>query len=311
VTERRALIVDPGHDGERLDRYLAGQLAGDDLSRSRIQRLIKDGAVRVNGVVARPSVRLSPGDGIAISFEGADDAGAPAPAPGIPLSVLHADDDIVVVDKAAGQVVHPAVGHTDDTLVNALVARFPDLVDAFNDVRPGIVHRLDRDTSGVMVVARSPDAAADLKRQFKARTVDKAYLLLAKGRLAPPEGVIEAPIGRDPRQRKRMAALPDGRPAQTEYRVLAVAGDYSWVEARPRTGRTHQIRVHLSAVGHPVAGDVVYGRRDRRVPRLALHAWRLAFDHPASGERAAFVAPLPPDLATALLELGIGWDAGA
>jgi 23S rRNA pseudouridine1911/1915/1917 synthase len=232
---------------------------------------------------------------------------AAAPAPELPLSVLHADPDLIVVDKPAGQVVHPALGHRSDTLVNALLARYPDLRGIEAGARPGIVHRLDRDTSGVMVVGRTAAAAADLRRQFKARTVEKVYLALVSGRVSPPEAVIDAPIGRDPDHRQRMAAVPGGRPAQTTYRVLAESPTHSWVEVRPRTGRTHQIRVHLAAIGHPVIGDTVYGRKDRAIGRTALHAWRLAFDHPGTGGRVRFEAPLPEDLRAALGARGILW----
>jgi 23S rRNA pseudouridine1911/1915/1917 synthase len=305
----RALAPDEAAAGERLDRYLAAALP--EVSRSRLQRWIQDGAVTLNGQPARPAARLQAGDRILVAPATwlAEDAPPLDTAAGLalPLAVLYADDDLIVVDKPAGQVVHPAAGHVDDTLVSALVARFPDLLAAFEGRRPGIVHRLDKDTSGVMVVGRSIEAADRLMRQFKDRTVEKTYLALVKGALGPPVGVIDAPIARDPRHRQRMAAVAGGRPAQTHYRVLGTTGDYSWVELSPRTGRTHQIRVHLAAIGHPVAGDRVYGRSDKLVDRLALHAWRLAFDHPAHGGRMRFTAPLPADLATALEALGLGW----
>ena len=195
--------------------------------------------------------------------------------------------------------------------MNALVARFPDLVAAFEGRRPGIVHRLDKDTSGVMVVGRTIPAADALMRQFKSRRVEKVYLTLVKGAVAPPEGIIEAPVARDPRDRKRMVARVGGRPAVTRYRLLDAVEGYSWLEARPRTGRTHQIRVHLAAIGHPVAGDPIYGRRDRHVLRLALHAWQLTFDHPGSSERLTFTAPLPDDLAQALADLRLTWREAA
>jgi 23S rRNA pseudouridine1911/1915/1917 synthase len=290
--------------GARLDRYLAERLP--ERSRSQLQRLIHAGQVQVNGQAARPALRLEAGDRVVMTPAAAPDSIVdPAPASDVPLAVLYFDEWLIVVDKAAGVVVHPAAGHADGTLANALVARFPDLTAAFEGRRPGIVHRLDKDTSGVMVVGRTIAAADALMRQFRERGVEKVYLALVKGAVAPPAGVIEAPVARDRHDRKRMAARAGGRPAETAYRVLGTAGDYSWVEARPRTGRTHQIRVHFAAIGHPVAGDPVYGRRDRYVPRLALHAWRLAFQHPTTGARLTFTAPLPPDLAAALAALGL------
>ncbi len=304
MTSPRSFVVPVASDGARLDRFLADALPA--VSRSRIQRLVTAGGVAVNDVPAvRGAQRVDAGDRVVVDLP--PDA-PPAPltaAPELPLTVLHADADVIVVDKPAGMVVHPAAGHADDTVVNALLARFPDLRAAFDGPRPGIVHRLDRDTSGVMVVARTAAAAESLKAQFKARTVEKRYLVLVKGLLTPAEGVIDAPIGREARERKRMAALPGGRPAQTGFRVLWAGGAYTWLEAQPYTGRTHQIRVHLAAIGHPVTGDTVYGRRDRTVGRMALHAWRLAFDHPTTGARMTFTAPVPADLRAPLAMLGM------
>jgi 23S rRNA pseudouridine1911/1915/1917 synthase len=296
------LTAATGDAGERLDLYLARNLA--EVSRSQVQRLIQAGHVRVNDQPARASTRLAAGDRVTVAPPPpTGNIPAPPAAVDVPLAVLYADAQLIVVDKPAGLVVHPAAGHADDTLVNALVASFPDLPVAFEGRRPGIVHRLDKDTSGVMVVGRTVAAADGLMRQFRERGVEKRYLALVKGLVAPAVGVIEAPVARDPQDRKRMAARAGGRPAETAYRVLAVAGDYSWVEASPRTGRTHQIRVHFAAIGHPVAGDPVYGRRDRHVPRLALHAWRLTLRHPATGDRLTFTAPLPADLRAVLTAL--------
>jgi 23S rRNA pseudouridine1911/1915/1917 synthase len=310
VTERYVAVIEEDNAGERLDRFLVELLP--DTSRARAQDLISDSRVLVNGTVVKPSYRLAEGDSVAAELPESTPATTLTASPELPLRVLHEDEAIIVVDKPAGQVVHPALGHSDDTLVNALLARYPDLREAFEGRRPGIVHRLDADTSGVMVIARDQAAADALRAQFKARTVEKVYVLLAKGRVSPPAGVIEAPIGRDVHQRKRMAAVPGGREAQTEYRVLAEAEGFSWVQASPRTGRTHQIRVHMAAIGHPVAGDAVYGRHDKRdrawgIDRTALHAWEIAFDHPQSGNRVRFRAPLATDLAAVLKDLGIRW----
>lgn len=306
MTDRRTLTVAPDDAGARLDRYLADRLSA--MSRSQVQSLITDGAVLVNGIVGKPARRLASADEVVVALppQASDDRPLAA-APEIELRVLHADAAILVIDKPAGQVVHPAAGHDADTVVNALLARYPDLAESFDDDRPGIVHRLDRDTSGVMVVARTEASATDLRRQFKSRTVEKTYLLLARGHVTPPAGVIDAPIGRDPKHRKRMAALAGGRKAQTTYRVLDRSGDYSWVEARPRTGRTHQIRVHFAAIGHPVVGDTIYGKHDARVGRSTLHAWRLELNHPTAGDRVSYSAPLADDLRAVLSELGIAW----
>jgi 23S rRNA pseudouridine1911/1915/1917 synthase len=206
-------------------------------------------------------------------------------------------------------VVHPAPGHTSGTLVNALLARYPELA-ASRDDRPGIVHRLDRDTSGLILVARTDKVRRALQRQFKERQVHKAYAALLDGHLQPSWGRIEAPVGRDPNHRQRMAVLPGGREAITEYHALErfsqttgpAAGEYTLVEAEPRTGRTHQIRVHFASIGHPIVGDAVYGRHRTRLPvlRQFLHAQRLAFKHPGSGHRMALEAELPSDLASVL-----------
>jgi len=294
--------------GRRLDAFLSEQV--DEASRSTLKRLIQSGGVTVDGRSSRPSARLEAGQLIALAIEPPPAPSAPIADAALPIAVLYADDAIIVVDKPAGLVVHPALGHADDTLVNALLARFPDLTEAFNGQRPGIVHRLDRDTSGVMVVARTPAAAEALRAAFKARAIRKTYLAIAVGALQPPEGVIDAPIARDPRRRQRMAVRPGGREAQTAYRVIALLGEgtsgpaYSWLRLEPKTGRTHQIRVHLKAMGHPIAGDTVYGRRSRIIERLALHAWRLAFEHPATGATVSFEAPPAPDITEALATLG-------
>jgi 23S rRNA pseudouridine1911/1915/1917 synthase len=225
----------------------------------------------------------------------------------MPLALLHADAVIVVVDKPAGVVVHPGAGQEQGTLVHGLIARYPELA-VLHESRPGIVHRLDRDTSGVMVVARTEEALDNLQRQFAARTVEKVYLAAVAGHLPQPEAIIDAPIGRDRNRRKTMAATIEGREARTAYRVVGESAAYTLVEVRPLTGRTHQIRVHFAAIGHPVVGDRTYGRGGRasRGGRLALHAWRLSLDHPSTGQRVTFEAPVPADLTRVLAELGLG-----
>ncbi|MGC9334572.1 MAG: RluA family pseudouridine synthase [Anaerolineae bacterium] len=297
------LRVEDGRD--RLDKFLADRLP--DLSRAAAQRLIDSGDVTVNGEWVKASYKLRPGDLVVAHLHVEEEADLVAEA--IDLDIVYEDEYLVVVNKAAGMVVHPAPGHTGGTLVNALLARYPALSDREGQ-RPGIVHRLDRDTSGLIVVALQEKIRRALQRQFKERLVDKAYLVLLDGHLQPAWGRIEAPIGRDPRHRQRMAVLPGGREAVTEYHVLEsfahqvgpAAGAYSLVEAQPHTGRTHQIRVHFASIGHPVVGDRVYGRRRSRLPapRQLLHACRLGLKHPVTGQRLELEAPLPRDMAAVL-----------
>jgi 23S rRNA pseudouridine1911/1915/1917 synthase len=285
--------------GVRLDRYLCRKLA--ELSRTRIQRLISDGYITVNGEVAKAGLKLNAGDRLKVVLP------PPPPSPltpeAMPLDIIYEDDDLLVVDKPAGLIVHPAPGHRAHTLVNAILARFPRLAALSDSLRPGIVHRLDRDTSGVMVVAKSSLAQTKLTEQFKARSVAKAYMVLVKGKLTPENGIIEAPIGRDPRDRKRMAVVAKGREARTEYRVIKYIGDYTLLEVKPETGRTHQIRVHFSAIGYPVVGDKVYGVKSPFLSRQFLHASRLGFKLPATGKYMEFKSELPSDLAQALKDI--------
>ncbi len=296
--------------GVRLDKVLADRVPG--LSRSAVQRLISSGQVTVNGELAKASYKVRRGDLVVAGLPVEESLALVAEA--IPLQLVYEDAALLVVDKPAGMVVHPAPGHSRGTLVNAVLAHCPELAGSGDgmptEARPGIVHRLDRDTSGLILVAKSDKVRRALQRQFKERQVRKAYLVLLDGHLQPAWGRIEAPIGRDPRHRQRMAVLAGGREAITEYHVLEqfshqigpAAGDYSLVEAEPRTGRTHQIRVHLASIGHPVVGDAVYGRRKARlpVPRQFLHAWRLEFKHPLTGQRMELEAPLPDDLGSVL-----------
>ncbi len=294
-------------NGPRLDRYLA-QL-WPDLSRSRLQHLIADGLACVNGAPAKASYQVRGGDLLTVRI--------PAPSPltlspeEIPLRVIYEDQDLVVIDKPAGLVVHPAPGHPSGTLVNALLAHCPDLAGIGGVERPGIVHRLDKDTSGLMVVAKNERAHQSLTRQIKERSVTKRYLALIHGELRPPAGTIDAPIGRDPRNRQRMAVVGDGRAASSSYTTLERLGPYSLVEVQIHTGRTHQIRVHLAHVGHPVVGDPVYGRKEKRpsmgpnmpLGRQFLHAAVLGFRLPSSGEYREFRCELPEDLRVVLESL--------
>ena len=284
--------------GERLDAFVARRLA-ERLSRSHAHKLIADGLVTLNDMPAKASHRLTRGDHVVASVPPAETPALVAEA--IPLRIVYQDDDVIVVDKPPGLTVHPAAGHPRGTLVNALLALCPELAEIKGTLRPGIVHRLDKDTSGLLVAAKNEAAQANVARQLKDRQVHKAYLALVQGRLEPPEGVIDAPIGRHPRRRQRMAVVKGGRQALTRYRVREYLREaYSLVEAEPLTGRTHQIRVHFASIGHPVVGDRVYGKASELVGRQFLHAWRLGFRLPKGGRYREFESPLAADLEAAL-----------
>lgn len=287
--------------GERLDRFVADSLP--QLSRSAVQRLIKDGEIQVNGQPAKASLRLEAGDRVHVTLPPDDSPDIRPEA--IPLDVLYEDEDLAAVNKPAGMVVHPAYGHTTGTLVNAALARWPEMAAAGGMERAGIVHRLDKDTSGVIVLAKSAAALEALQAQFKARTVHKRYLALVEGVPATPGGLIDAPIGRDQKQRKRMAVRHDGRKAVTRYTLLEDLDSHALLALEPQTGRTHQIRIHLAWLGHPVVGDQVYGFRKQRIKmkRLFLHAAELQVDSPTSGDRLTFEAPLPAGLQNILDKL--------
>ncbi len=280
----------------RLDKYVSDKCP--EISRTRAQKLIADGYITVNSRVAKPSLKLNIGDKVDIIIPPTPPS--PFSPEDIPLNTLYEDDDLLVVDKPAGLTVHPAPGHPEHTLVNAILSHFPHLADISDSLRPGIVHRLDKDTSGVMLVAKNSLAEINLAEQFEARSVAKAYLVLVKGHLTPERGIIEAPIGRDPRNRKRMAVVAKGRQARSEYLVIKYLGDYTLLEVKPETGRTHQIRVHFSAIGYPVAGDSTYGAKSSFLSRQFIHACRLGFKLPSTGEYIEFESGLPPDLAQAL-----------
>jgi 23S rRNA pseudouridine1911/1915/1917 synthase len=313
AAEPRALTVDRAGAGSRLDRYLAERLP--DLSRARLQALIASGHVRLGGRPARAASRVREGDHVTVDVPEATPA-EPAPED-IPLTIVHEDAHLVVVDKPAGLVVHPGAGTPSGTLVNALLRHVHDLSGVGGVLRPGIVHRLDKGTSGLLVVAKDDATHAALSRQFAGRAVEKEYLALVLGVPARSEGVVTAAIGRDPVHRKKMSIRAErGRPARTSFRVLEAFDGAALLRVRIDTGRTHQIRVHLAAQGHPVAGDIVYGGA-RRAPsrsatarealaslaRPALHAARLAFTHPSTGEWVSFESPLPADLLRVLAAL--------
>ncbi len=309
----------------RLDVYLAQKRS--DLTRARLQKLIGEGYVSLNGSPARASQKVRTGDRVLLTV--------PPPRPTdltpqqIPLNLVYEDENVAVVDKPAGLPVHPGPGHPDGTLVNGLLALCPDIQGIGGDIRPGIVHRLDKDTSGLMAVAKTHAAHQSLSGQLKSRRVAKGYLALATGQVAPAEGLIDAPIARDIRNRKRMAVAAGGRDARTRYRTLLAIPPHTAIPAGevqlarragpvPRenpsghtlldllleTGRTHQIRVHLAYLGHPLLGDDTYGRASPLLARQFLHAHHLGFEHPNSGEWMDFHSVLPTDLAAVLEYLG-------
>ena len=300
----RELRVPADAASQRVDRFLA-DVTG--LSRSHVQKLIAAGNLTSDGVPLKANTVVGPGTELRLVVPEAVPLDL-EPAPEIELRVIHEDADLLIVDKPAGLVVHPAPGHAGGTLVNALLAR--DDGRAFGGIagvqRPGIVHRLDRDTSGLLMIARNDAAQQSLMAQLKARRVKKTYVALVQGEVSAGAGRIEAPIGRDPKHRTRMAVVPDGRPATTGYRVRERFPGWTLLELDLVTGRTHQIRVHLEAIGHPVAGDRVYGTGTARrgpdiaggpmLERLFLHAWRLELTSPSSGELIRAEAPLPGEL---------------
>jgi 23S rRNA pseudouridine1911/1915/1917 synthase len=287
--------------GIRLDKFVSENCPG--LSRSQAQKLIDDGYVAVNGLMEKASHKTETGEKIEVTIPPPSTAGLLPEA--IPIKIIYEDDDLLVIDKPAGLTVHPAPGHPSHTLVNAVLSHLNEFEDDGESTRPGIVHRLDKDTSGVMLVAKNNIALANLADQFKSRSVKKVYLTLVKGILKPERGVIEAPIGRDSGDRKKMAVTGEsrGRNARTNYRVLRYVGKNSFLEITPETGRTHQIRVHLAAIGYPVIGDEIYGKKSAYLNRQFLHAQRLGFYLPSTGKFVEFESPLPADLEKALKEL--------
>ncbi|PPD58230.1 RluA family pseudouridine synthase [Dehalogenimonas etheniformans] len=282
----------------RLDKFVAEKIP--TLSRVKVRELIDGGFVKVNGKAVKPSYLLNTGDRIVAEIPLPPPSNHPAEH--IPLKVIYEDEDLAVIDKPRGLTTHPAPGHPDGTLLNALLAKYPELAEEGGE-RPGIVHRLDKDTSGLMVVARSRQAQAALSAQFKERTVTKTYLVLVKGKLEPRSGIIEAAIGRHPANRKKMAVTEDGREAKSQYRVIQYYKGYTFVEVRIFTGRTHQIRVHLAAIGFPVVGDETYGMKSELFLRQFVHSHRLGFKQPKTDALLSFTSELAPDLAAGLAKL--------
>lgn len=308
---RLRVVVEELPGAVRLDAYLAGRLP--ELSRSRVVSLLEAGRVWLNGRVPRKSESLVTGDLIEVELPAPEPTGLEAEA--IPLEIVYEDRDLAVVEKPAGLVVHPAPGHRRGTLVHALLHHLTDLSGIGGELRPGIVHRLDRDTSGLLLVAKNDESHRRLSAALKRREVARRYLVASWGHLRGEEEEVSAPIGRSPTQRQRMAVVEGGRPALTRFRRLERWVGADLLRAELETGRTHQIRVHLASIGHPVVGDAVYGAGagrgmsgvvrgwarefERRVPRQFLHAAELGFRHPRSGEWLEFESPLPADLSAA------------
>ena len=282
----------PAKPDARLDKHLADLCP--ELSRSFIQKMIAEGRVRVNGRAVRAGYRLKALDVVVMEPQ-AEPPETPGPRP-FDLAIVYEDTDVLVVDKPAGVPTHPGPGHGGGTLANALLAYLPDLDEVGDPSRPGIVHRLDKDTSGLLIVAKTADAHRDLSAQFKQRTVSKMYLALVEGLVVPPEGVIEAPLGRHLKRRKEMAIVQDGRQSTTSYETAGIFDKYTLLRVSPKTGRTHQVRVHMAAIGYPVVGDSVYGKRNKCLARHFLHAAYLRFRHPVSMDEIEVNSQLPGEL---------------
>jgi 23S rRNA pseudouridine1911/1915/1917 synthase len=303
LSDARLVLVPPFAAGGRLDGFLQRHGGEPDRSRAEWQRLIVEEAVTLNGRPTKPSQRVASGDRVVI-VDVSRTLDLP-PEEDVPFEVVFEDAAMIVIDKPAGVVVHPAPGNERGTLVNGLLARFPELRDEEGDLRPGIVHRLDKDTSGLMVVGRTLAATVDLQRQMQSRTTEKRYLLLVRGNIGEDEGLIDRPIGRDPRNRQRMAVRPEGRPAQTHFWVRERFGDWTLVEALLLSGRTHQLRVHFASIGHQVAGDATYGRGvgGGGLARQFVHSHVLRLKSPSDGREYTFASELPADLVDVVARL--------
>ena len=300
-------------DGEglpvRLDVFIRHEVAG--LSRTEVQRLIRSGAARLNGrTTVSPSVKVDAGDQVEFDAPGPTEADAPPIPQNLDFGVVYEDKHVIVVDKPAGMAVHSGAGRADGTLVNGLLARYPELSELGPSERPGIVHRLDADTSGLMVVGRTTESASALSAAIKEREVDRRYAAMVVGKLPPGAGIIDRPMGRHPTIRTQQAVVSGGRPARTRFAYqsghFAFGKNLSMVNLKLETGRTHQIRVHMQAIGYPILGDPIYGIVIPEIPirRQFLHANQLGFRHPVTGEDLLLSSPLPPDLARALASIG-------
>ncbi|MGI5824255.1 MAG: RluA family pseudouridine synthase [Bacillota bacterium] len=290
---------------ERLDAYLTAYFT--ELSRSRLQKLIKEGLIKVNGQAVKPSCPLEAGDVVEVFVPVA--APVAVEAENIPLDIVYEDEDVIVVNKPRGMVVHPAVGNYTGTLVNALLYHCRDLSGINGELRPGIVHRIDKETSGLIIAAKNDRAHKGLVEQWQTREVKRYYKALLHGSMGEPGGTVDAPIGRHPKDRKKMAVVPlTGRPAVTHYKILERFGRYTLIEAKLDTGRTHQIRVHMQYLGHPVVGDIIYGPKGRSAVKIGmlLHSAVMEFRQPCTDEIIKLEAPVPADFAEMLEQLRSG-----
>ena len=285
------LLIDSESAGERIDSFLASVF--DSHSRSYFQKLLKEGRVTVNGAPVKPSYETEPEDLVEIDFP--EPEALSIEAENIPLDIVYEDSDVILINKPKGMVVHPAAGHFSGTMVNALLYHCKDLSGINGVMRPGIVHRIDRDTTGIVIACKNDAAHNAIAAQLKEHSIHRAYFAIVHGNLPYDEGTVDAPIGRHKTERKKMAVVPDGKPAVTHYRVLERFGQHTFIECRLETGRTHQIRVHMAHIGHPLLGDEVYGsgRSAYRTEGQCLHAYLLGFVHPETKEYMEFQTPLP------------------
>ena len=302
MDQRIEIIVAIDEAGERVDAFLRRKT---ELSRSRVSELILSGALSINGKEQlKPSYKVESGQCISLAVP--DTQAVDIVPQNIPIDILYQDRDIVVINKPCGMVVHPAAGNEDGTLVNALMYHIRDLSGIGGEMRPGIVHRLDKDTSGLILVAKNDKAHTVMSEQFKSRTMEKHYRAVAFGSFSQDTDLIDAPIARHPVDRKKMAVVPDGKPSQTEWRVIERLKGATYLDVHLLTGRTHQIRVHMQSVGHPLLGDKIYAphiKTSVHVPRLMLHAYSLAFTHPVTGEHMELTAPIPEQFSSVLNKL--------
>lgn len=296
------LIVEAGENGMRVDAYLREHTS---FSRSRVSALIQEGALCIDGSPEnKPSRKLASGERLSLTVPQVREV--EIVPQNIPIDIIYQDSDIVIVNKPCGMVVHPAAGNEDRTLVNALMYHVKDLSGIGGELRPGIVHRLDKDTSGLILIAKNDQAHAVMSEQFKARSTEKHYRAVAFGSFSQEEGMIDAPIARHPTDRKKMAVVQGGKPSQTQWKVLESLRSATYLDVHLLTGRTHQIRVHMQSIGHPLLGDCIYAPHVKvpvHIPRLMLHAYSLAFDHPITGKRMEFTAPIPDKFTTTLEKL--------
>ena len=298
MSEMKIFVVEEEDKGTRLDQYLVKQL---DLTRTRVQNLIKENNIKVNNEKTKVAYKIEPNDSVRVYIP--EVVEKDIEAEDIKLDIVYQDGDIAIINKYSGMVVHPAYGHYSGTLVNAILFQIKDLSGINGEMRPGIVHRLDKDTSGLIIVAKNDKAHTKLTEMFKNKEIKKTYLAIVKGKVSKETGRIETNIGRDEKDRKKMSVSRDekkGKLAITTYKVIDSNERYSLLDVNIETGRTHQIRVHMKHIGYPILGDIVYGRPDNKIMRQMLHAYKLEFKHPITSEEMVLEAQLPKDFVEAL-----------